>query len=148
MTGGRPIGAVTLTFLAAAALAAGGCGGEGDADDEAAADIPSTGVPAESPKEVSSCLEGEGFEVELGEVKDDGSEEGAGGEALDLLIFGKSDGGGTITYYGDLEDAAAAHKQHLDAPQPDSVTGRVEEAVYVYTGEGFAGVGTLVEGCL
>jgi hypothetical protein len=126
---------ITVSAVAAvlvAGLLVGGCGG-GDADggDETITDrpVPSTGVAAEPAEKVAKCLRRRGFEAEaeddLGEIE---------GAVSRLVLGGSAEipGSGHITYYASEERAFDANSEELASQPPNSLIGRVGDAVYVF----------------
>jgi hypothetical protein len=127
---------ITVSAVAAlvAALLVAGCGGgDDDGGDEAMTDspVPSTGVAAEPVDKVARCLRGRGFEAETADGDDVGGIEGA--EAR-LVLGGPAEvpGSGHITYYSSEERAFDANSEEVAGQPPNSLIGRVGDAVYVF----------------
>lgn len=115
---------------------------------DAAGDEPefSAAVAAADPKEARSCLEEEGFTVE---VESSITEEMSQAIGLDqILVLSGSLGAGSVSYYEDEDSALVAHQAELDNQAPGTVIGRVERAVYVFSGSDNSSATRAIEGCV
>lgn len=140
-----------LAPILALVLLAGACGGEdeggaADAGPTPASEVPSTGVPADSPTDVRACLEAAGMTVRQVEAQDEG--------ATDRLMAEDARGAASIIWFAHEGYAFDAHSAALASQKPGSVVGRKAEAVYVVDllsepeGEGLSEVGRTVVGCV
>lgn len=134
-----------------AALLLAGCGGDdgGAADPAAAAGDPSapvSGVEAEPPRKVKSCLERAGLTVETQGAGDGVA--GATGITDQLSVISASGGAGSIVYFETEEQAITAHQAELDNQEPGSVIARKGAAYYVYAGDDMQAGGAAIRGCL
>jgi hypothetical protein len=163
---GRSVGRVILSravgrctgALAALALALpfAGCGdddgaggpGPGSGGTPATSAVPSTGVAAESPEDVTACLEEGGFTVTR-ETTSDEAGSAVGLEDRLVLVGGPRTAGiGSIEYFATEEQAFEANKAALDGQETGSVVGRTGAAVYVFRGDGLDEARPLILGCL
>lgn len=140
-----------LVAIVAVAIAVAGCGGGGDeagrdTGPTPASEVPSTGVPADSPADVRACLEAAGMTVREVEAQDEG--------ATDRLMAEDPRGAVSIIWFAHEAFAFEVHRAALETQRPDSVVGRKSEAVYLVQSlaephaEGLPDLGRTVVGCV
>jgi hypothetical protein len=106
----------------------------------------SAAVTAADPEEATACLEKEGFTVTAETSMPDDVVEAIGIDQV-LALSGPM-GAGSISYYESEEKALPAHKAELDNQVPDTVIGRTERAVYVFSGSDNSAATKAIEGCI
>lgn len=106
----------------------------------------SAAVTAADPEDAAACLEKEGFTVTVEDSMPDEIVEATGIDQV-LALTG-AEGAGSVSYYESEDKALPAHQAELDNQVPDTVIGRTERAVYVFSGSDTSAATKSIEGCI